>query len=96
MSHVCLVRHSSTATSSTPGPTKTKDTVNASEKTVSSSTGLSNVSAAQQRKIDLAIIKDLLVNVWPKGHRDIKIRVVLALGLLVTGKVLQLSCSSRV
>ncbi len=76
-----------------PAPTKSEATANTSPKTVPPSTGLSNVSAAQQRKIDLAIIKDLLVNVWPKGHKDIKIRVVLALVLLIAGKVFRSFCS---
>lgn len=42
---------------------------------------------AQQRKIDLKILGDLLINVWPKHRRDIKLRVVLALSLLLAGKV---------
>ncbi|KAF8316044.1 iron-sulfur clusters transporter ATM1 [Clavulina sp. PMI_390] len=45
---------------------------------------------AQQRKIDLTILKDLLVNVWPKKGRETKIRVVVALTLLFAGKVLYL------
>lgn len=42
---------------------------------------------AQQRRIDFNILKDLLINVWPKHGRETKIRVVVALSLLVAGKV---------
>jgi len=42
---------------------------------------------AQQRRIDFNILKDLLINVWPKHGRETKIRVVVALSLLIAGKV---------
>ncbi|KAF9513843.1 hypothetical protein BS47DRAFT_1372460 [Hydnum rufescens UP504] len=45
-------------------------------------------TAAEQRRVDWNIIKDLLVNVWPRGHRDIKVRVVIALSLLFAGKLM--------
>jgi hypothetical protein len=41
-----------------------------------------------QRKQDLDIIKQLLPNIWPKGDRTTKIRVLVAMGLLIGGKLL--------
>lgn len=32
-------------------------------------------------------MKDLSSNIWPKGQWDVKTRVIVALGLLVAGKV---------
>ena len=40
-----------------------------------------------QRQRDIAIIKQLLPNVWPKGDSSTKTRVILAVSLLVAGKV---------
>ena len=45
----------------------------------------------QQRETDWSIIKKLLTHIWPKGDRGTKTRVVLALGLLIGGKVSELS-----
>lgn len=41
----------------------------------------------EQRHRDWTIIKQLLPNVWPKGDINTKGRVVIALGLLIAGKV---------
>ncbi|CAE6410527.1 unnamed protein product [Rhizoctonia solani] len=47
-----------------------------------------HISQAEQRRVDWQIVKRLVVNVWPKGEWTIKTRVVLALSLLLAGKVL--------
>ncbi|GAB1521900.1 Iron-sulfur clusters transporter atm1, mitochondrial [Rhizoctonia solani] len=47
-----------------------------------------HISQAEQRRVDWEIVKRLVVNVWPKGEWTIKTRVVLALSLLLAGKVL--------
>ncbi|KAF8342939.1 P-loop containing nucleoside triphosphate hydrolase protein [Cantharellus anzutake] len=96
---VYLARHTSTTTTNanlTKGdtskaansPIKLDHGPNATITDAPSSPGSANLSPAQQRKVDMAIIKDLLANVWPKGHQDTKIRVVLALSLLIAGKLL--------
>lgn len=41
----------------------------------------------EQRLQDIQIVKRLLPNIWPKGDRATKTRVLVALGLLVGGKV---------
>ncbi|KAJ9126554.1 Iron-sulfur clusters transporter atm1, mitochondrial [Naganishia onofrii] len=48
------------------------------------------VSDKEQRLTDWAIVRKLAGNIWPSGpgSREIKIRVVGALGLLVAGKIL--------
>ncbi|KAG8970233.1 Iron-sulfur clusters transporter atm1, mitochondrial [Tulasnella sp. 419] len=38
--------------------------------------------------MDLQIVRQLLTHIWPKGQWDVKSRVILALALLVTGKLL--------
>ncbi|CAO1627657.1 unnamed protein product [Sympodiomycopsis kandeliae] len=48
----------------------------------------SNKTAAQQRDIDWKIVKRLITHIWPKGETGAKTRVVLALALLVGGKLL--------
>ncbi|ORZ21034.1 P-loop containing nucleoside triphosphate hydrolase protein [Lobosporangium transversale] len=45
-------------------------------------------SNAEQNRLDWKIFKDLSTYIWPKDDRGVKIRVVAALGLLVTGKIL--------
>ncbi|KAG9046807.1 Iron-sulfur clusters transporter atm1, mitochondrial [Tulasnella sp. UAMH 9824] len=45
------------------------------------------VTQAEQRQADWRILKELSTNIWPKGQWDVKTRVLLALGLLVAGKV---------
>ncbi|KAK0556228.1 Iron-sulfur clusters transporter atm1, mitochondrial [Tilletia horrida] len=42
----------------------------------------------EQRDADWSIVKDLFVYIWPKNDRAIKIRVVIALALLIGGKLL--------
>jgi ATP-binding cassette, subfamily B (MDR/TAP), member 7 len=46
------------------------------------------VSTAEQRKVDVAIMKDMVQYLWPKGDWGTKLRVSSALGLLVGAKVL--------
>ncbi|KZP00358.1 P-loop containing nucleoside triphosphate hydrolase protein [Calocera viscosa TUFC12733] len=45
------------------------------------------LSQADQRRSDWNIIKQLVVNVWPKGEWSVKARVVTAFVLLIAGKV---------
>lgn len=45
------------------------------------------VSEKEQTRRDWDIIKTLLPNVWPKNDWSTKTRVLLAVGLLVGGKV---------
>ncbi|KIO26315.1 hypothetical protein M407DRAFT_24402 [Tulasnella calospora MUT 4182] len=45
------------------------------------------VTQSEQRQADWRILKELSTNIWPKGQWDVKTRVLLALGLLVAGKV---------
>ncbi|KAG8951791.1 Iron-sulfur clusters transporter atm1, mitochondrial, partial [Tulasnella sp. 408] len=45
------------------------------------------VTQAEQRQADWRILKELSTNIWPKSQWDVKTRVLLALGLLVAGKV---------
>ncbi|CAE7131638.1 unnamed protein product [Rhizoctonia solani] len=47
-----------------------------------------HISQAEQRRVDWEIVKRLVVNVWPKNEWTIRARVVLALSLLLAGKVL--------
>ncbi|KZV62418.1 P-loop containing nucleoside triphosphate hydrolase protein [Peniophora sp. CONT] len=47
-----------------------------------------NVSRAEQRKRDWRIIKQLMPHIWPKNDWGTKGRVVLGVGLLVGGKLL--------
>lgn len=46
------------------------------------------IDAKSQRRKDLQIIKQLIPNLWPKGDTSTKSRVVIALSLLVAGKLL--------
>ncbi|PWN31439.1 putative ATP-binding cassette transporter protein, mitochondrial [Meira miltonrushii] len=48
----------------------------------------SATSTKQQRETDWSIVKKLIGHIWPKGDRGTKIRVILALALLVGGKLL--------
>lgn len=60
------------------------------KKTANDPLGLNNashISAKQQRDTDWTIVKKLIGHIWPKGDRGTKIRVVLALLLLIGGKV---------
>lgn len=46
-----------------------------------------NPGGKEQRMQDMQIIRRLLPNIWPKGDTSTKTRVLIALGLLVGGKV---------
>ncbi|KAJ3385607.1 Iron-sulfur clusters transporter atm1, mitochondrial [Lobulomyces angularis] len=52
--------------------------------------GAKNVEAtkASQAQSDWKIVKELLIYLWPKDSRNLRARVVLSLGLLFTGKIL--------
>jgi hypothetical protein len=45
------------------------------------------VSLQEQRAKDWSIIRKLLAHIWPKDDKGIKVRVVLAVALLIGGKV---------
>lgn len=49
------------------------------------------VSNKEQRKIDLAIMRDMVQYLWPKGEIGTKVRVGAALGLLVSAKILNVN-----
>lgn len=52
-------------------------------------TGLkSKAGGKEQRLQDIQIVKRLLPNIWPKGDTGTKARVLVAIGLLVGGKLL--------
>ncbi|KAK5064275.1 Iron-sulfur clusters transporter atm1, mitochondrial [Exophiala bonariae] len=65
-----------------PGPAPFKNDVSLTEKVVSNK---------EQRKVDLAIMKDMIQYLWPKGEIGTKIRVGAALGLLVSAKILNVN-----
>lgn len=49
------------------------------------------VSNKEQRKIDVAIMRDMVQYLWPKGELGTKVRVGAALGLLVSAKILNVN-----
>ncbi|KIV82444.1 iron-sulfur clusters transporter atm1, mitochondrial [Exophiala sideris] len=49
------------------------------------------VSNKEQRKVDLAIMKEMVQYLWPKGDWGTKLRVGTALGLLVSAKILNVN-----
>ncbi|KAK5203919.1 Iron-sulfur clusters transporter atm1, mitochondrial [Exophiala xenobiotica] len=49
------------------------------------------VSNKEQRKVDFAIMKEMLQYLWPKGDWGTKLRVSAALGLLVSAKILNVN-----
>ena len=51
-------------------------------------TNSKDLSAKEEQRSALKIIKNVIPYLWPDGQRTIKIRVVLALGLLVLSKVI--------
>ncbi|KEF53722.1 iron-sulfur clusters transporter atm1, mitochondrial [Exophiala aquamarina CBS 119918] len=74
---------------STQKPEPLKSEANASKKDALLSEKV--VSTKEQRKIDLAIMRDMVQYLWPKGELGTKIRVGAALGLLVSAKVLNVN-----
>jgi ATP-binding cassette subfamily B (MDR/TAP) protein 7 len=50
-------------------------------------TSKATVSNAEQRRRDWAIVRRLLVHIWPKDDWETRGRVVLGVGLLISGKV---------
>ncbi|KIX00959.1 iron-sulfur clusters transporter atm1, mitochondrial [Rhinocladiella mackenziei CBS 650.93] len=49
------------------------------------------VSNKEQRKVDFAIMKEMVQYLWPKGDWGTKLRVGTALGLLVSAKILNVN-----
>jgi len=49
------------------------------------------VSNKEQRKVDFAIMKEMLQYLWPRGDWGTKVRVGAALGLLVSAKILNVN-----
>jgi ATP-binding cassette subfamily B (MDR/TAP) protein 7 len=70
-------------------PEPVKSGTNASKKEVLLSEKV--VSNKEQRKVDLAIMRDMIQYLWPKGEIGTKIRVGAALGLLVSAKILNVN-----
>src|SRR6266436_4500647 len=58
------------------------------------STPKATVSNAEQRRRDWAIVRRLLVHIWPKDDWATRGRVVLGVGLLIGGKVRRSSLPS--
>ncbi|KAH8118241.1 iron-sulfur clusters transporter ATM1 [Phellopilus nigrolimitatus] len=86
-------RFGSTSKRSTPSePSKAKadssDPSKVAAKTARDLGAEKQISQAQQRRNDWAIVKRLLVNIWPPGDWKVRSRVILGFGLLVAGKVL--------
>jgi len=54
------------------------------------------ISNAEQRRRDWAIVRRLAVHIWPKNDWGTRGRVILGVGLLVSGKVRHLSRLARV
>ena len=52
-------------------------------------------NAKEQRKIDLGIIRRLMVNVWPKNDWKTRGTVLLGFALLIGGKVRPAECSDH-
>jgi hypothetical protein len=50
-------------------------------------TSKATISNAEQRRRDWAIVRRLLVHIWPKDDWETRGRVVLGVGLLISGKV---------
>jgi ABC transporter ATM len=46
-----------------------------------------SISNAEQRRRDWAIVRRLAVHIWPKNDWGTRGRVVLGVGLLISGKV---------
>lgn len=88
-------RESEKATAPKPGQQEKLETVSALAKQKKAPiddptpTGLkSKAGGKEQRLQDIQIVKRLLPNIWPKGDNGTKARVLVAIGLLVGGKLL--------
>ena len=82
-------RHLSQTEKSVPPTTAPKEATPAAPKAAA-------VSNAEQRRRDWAIVRRLAVHIWPKNDWGTRGRVVLGVGLLVSGKVRHLGCLARV
>ncbi|TIA71509.1 hypothetical protein E3P91_02525 [Wallemia ichthyophaga] len=59
-----------------------------SQQTESVEKPTNDITTKQQRQMDWNIIKLLIKNIWPKGDNKTKVRVSLAVALLISGKLL--------
>ncbi|EIM91643.1 P-loop containing nucleoside triphosphate hydrolase protein [Stereum hirsutum FP-91666 SS1] len=73
-------------TTSTPSPSPTSSASPRDRQDLTANE--TQISAGEQRKRDWSIIRKLAVNVWPKDDWGTRGRVLLGVGLLVAGKVL--------
>ncbi|CAG8559903.1 7547_t:CDS:10 [Paraglomus brasilianum] len=69
-------------------PTPQSSITSSSPQTSSSSSSTSPTTNSKQLFADWQIVKNLLQYIWPKDDIGVKIRVMVALGLLVGGKIL--------
>ncbi|KAG9011113.1 Iron-sulfur clusters transporter atm1, mitochondrial [Tulasnella sp. JGI-2019a] len=67
--------------------TPKKSVVETSVTGATDASGTPHISQAEQRQVDWRILKQLSKNIWPKGQLDVKSRVVLAVILLIAGKI---------
>ena len=68
-------------------PDKKQEAEKDAQKTAKDLGAETQLSQSEQRRKDWAIIKRLMVNVWPPGDWSVRSRVLLGFGLLVAGKV---------
>lgn len=69
-------------------PSPPSSTPPTTSETLNTDVATKAVPAKKQLWTDLAILRQLAANVWPKGNNGVKIRVVTAVSLLIAGKVL--------
>lgn len=78
----------STSSSSTPSSSSPPTTLGKSSNlTIDNTPSSKDTGNKEQRLRDIQIIKRLLPNIWPRGETGTKARVVIAIALLVGGKV---------
>ncbi|KAG8737822.1 Iron-sulfur clusters transporter atm1, mitochondrial [Ceratobasidium sp. 428] len=83
-----LATNDTTTTPSSPPKQTTKPPSTTPAPNAGAGETVVHITQAEQRRVDWEIVKKLVVNVWPRGEIGIKTRVVLALSLLLAGKVL--------
>ncbi|QRV89725.1 ABC transporter transmembrane region [Ceratobasidium sp. AG-Ba] len=81
-------QHAPSTTATAPSKPSPADAKSPSQPNPGAGDTVVHISQAEQRRVDWQIVKKLIVNVWPQGEIGIKTRVVLALSLLLAGKVL--------
>lgn len=83
-------KSASTATSTpTPAANPSQTLGKSSNLTIDTAPASKETNNKEQRLRDIQIIKRLLPNIWPKGDTGTKARVVIAIALLIGGKVRQ-------